>query len=145
MEMMPTWERRGLWRMAVWEVVGMTTAPFFLVEEEGSRSAKMGRLGLGWVECKWADTAAEIKIKRKSKWAAEEELGWKKKDFWAELRMGIGVELGCWFLNPRKFSNFQSSFEFKQGNFKPTHAFGIFSTMKKFGIWFKDSNFKSRT
>jgi hypothetical protein len=28
----------------------MTTAPFFLVEEEGSRSAKMGRLGLGWVQ-----------------------------------------------------------------------------------------------
>jgi hypothetical protein len=115
------------------------------VEEEGSRWAKMGRLGLGWVECKWAGTVAEIKIKRKSKWVAEEELGRKKKDFQAELKMGIRVELGCWFLNPRKFSNFRSSFEYKQGNFKPPQAFGIFSKLENFGIWFKDSNFKSRT
>jgi hypothetical protein len=51
----------------------------------------------------------------------------KERDFHAKLTMGIGVELGCCFFIKEFFSIFQSSFEFKQGKFKPNQVFGIFS------------------
>jgi hypothetical protein len=47
-----------------------------------------------------------------------------KKENWAWMRNGSKI------FESKNFSNFQSSFEFKQRRFKPDEAFGIFSKME---------------